>query len=160
MTALVGTHGYVNPLYAESSTYRRAGQFACPSRLKVAGNITLNCQCGGVEVGPIPSNVNLKKERPVCISFTLEGHGDHNVKRVMRRRRGWVRTTRVTSLSSSKLWRRAAVGCCPQILHHRHYNLCCTSCITKEPEPIPSNVNLQKERPVLYVLQKVTEIIT
>ncbi|XP_046658027.1 uncharacterized protein LOC124352545 isoform X1 [Daphnia pulicaria] len=99
MTALVGTHGYVNPLYAESSTYRRAGQFACPSRLKVAGNITLNCQCGGVEVGPIPSNVNLKKERPVCISFTLEGHGDHNVKRVMRRRRGWVRTTRVTSLS-------------------------------------------------------------
>jgi hypothetical protein len=25
--------------------------------------------------GPIPSNVNLKKERPVCISFTLEGHG-------------------------------------------------------------------------------------
>ncbi|EFX80811.1 hypothetical protein DAPPUDRAFT_243221 [Daphnia pulex] len=30
---------------------------------------------------PIPSTVNLKKERPVCISFTLdEGHGDHYVK--------------------------------------------------------------------------------
>jgi hypothetical protein len=25
---------------------------------------------------PIPSNANLKKERPVCISFMLEGHGD------------------------------------------------------------------------------------
>ncbi|EFX83501.1 hypothetical protein DAPPUDRAFT_240030 [Daphnia pulex] len=29
---------------------------------------------------PIPSNANLKKERPVCISFMLEGHGDHYVK--------------------------------------------------------------------------------
>jgi hypothetical protein len=29
---------------------------------------------------PIPSNVNLKKERPVCISSNLEGHGDHFVK--------------------------------------------------------------------------------
>ncbi|EFX77727.1 hypothetical protein DAPPUDRAFT_247288 [Daphnia pulex] len=26
---------------------------------------------------PIPSNVNLQKERPVCIAFKLEGHGDH-----------------------------------------------------------------------------------
>jgi hypothetical protein len=56
---------------------------------------------------PIPSNANLKKKRPVCISFTLEGHGDHNVKRVMRRRRGWVRTTRVTSLSSRYNSRKA-----------------------------------------------------
>ncbi len=24
---------------------------------------------------PIPSNVNLQKERPVCMSFTFEGHG-------------------------------------------------------------------------------------
>jgi hypothetical protein len=31
---------------------------------------------------PIPSNVNLKKKRQVCIFFALEGHGDHNVKRV------------------------------------------------------------------------------
>jgi hypothetical protein len=45
---------------------------------------------------PIPRNVNLKKERPVCIFFTLEGH----VKHVIRRGRGWVRTTRVASLSS------------------------------------------------------------
>ncbi|EFX85601.1 hypothetical protein DAPPUDRAFT_237699 [Daphnia pulex] len=37
--------------------------------------------CGGVEVGPIPSNFILQKERPVCIS--IEGHGDHFVKRVM-----------------------------------------------------------------------------
>ncbi|EFX86882.1 hypothetical protein DAPPUDRAFT_235619 [Daphnia pulex] len=29
---------------------------------------------------PIPSNVNLQKERPVCMSFTFEGHGDHYVK--------------------------------------------------------------------------------
>ncbi|XP_046641502.1 uncharacterized protein LOC124326628 isoform X1 [Daphnia pulicaria] len=34
--------------------------------------------CSGVEVGPIPSNVYLKKERPVCIS--IEGHGDHYKK--------------------------------------------------------------------------------
>jgi hypothetical protein len=32
---------------------------------------------------PIPSNVNLKKESPVCISFTFEGHGDHYLKRAM-----------------------------------------------------------------------------
>ncbi len=38
---------------------------------------------------PIPSNVNLKKEKPVCISFTFEGHGDHYVKRVMQWCRGW-----------------------------------------------------------------------
>ena len=48
---------------------------------------------------PIPSNVNL--------SFNFEGHGDHYVKSVMRRRRGWVRTTRVTSLSSRYNSRKA-----------------------------------------------------
>ncbi len=46
---------------------------------------------------PIPSNVNLKKERPVCIS--IEGHGDHYVKRVMQWCRGWVRTGSFSSLS-------------------------------------------------------------
>jgi hypothetical protein len=64
---------------------------------------------------PIPSNVNLKKERPVCIFFTLEGHGDHYVKRVMRRRRGWVRTTRVALLSSRySIAARPSfdIGCC------------------------------------------------
>jgi hypothetical protein len=30
---------------------------------------------------PIPSNVNLKKESPVCISFTFEGHGDHSLRK-------------------------------------------------------------------------------
>jgi hypothetical protein len=83
--------------------------------------------CGGVEVGwewhvfhhyqssrkgklfgfhfdigfcrPIPRNVNLKKEKTVCISFTFEGHGDHYVKRVMQWCRGWVRTGRFSSLS-------------------------------------------------------------
>jgi hypothetical protein len=30
-------------------------------------------------------------------------------------------------------WCRAAVGFCPQILHHRHFNFCCPSCITKSP---------------------------
>ncbi|EFX86258.1 hypothetical protein DAPPUDRAFT_98166 [Daphnia pulex] len=61
---------------------------------------------------PIPSHVNLKKERSVCIFFTLEGRGDHNVKRVMRRSRGWVRTTpsRVASLSSRYNSRKAAVA--------------------------------------------------
>jgi hypothetical protein len=49
---------------------------------------------------PIPINDNLQKERLVCISFTFEGHGDHYVKLSMRWCRGWVRTTRVTSLSS------------------------------------------------------------
>ncbi len=41
---------------------------------------------------PIPSNVNLQKERPVCMSFPFEGHGDHYVKLSMRWCRGWVRT--------------------------------------------------------------------
>ncbi|EFX86279.1 hypothetical protein DAPPUDRAFT_98195 [Daphnia pulex] len=48
---------------------------------------------------PIPSNVNLKNEKPICIFFPIEGRGDHNVKRAMPRGRGWVRTTRVASLS-------------------------------------------------------------
>jgi hypothetical protein len=48
---------------------------------------------------PIPSNVNLKKEKPVCISFIFEGHGNHYVKRVMQWCRGWVRTGRFSSLS-------------------------------------------------------------
>ncbi|EFX85148.1 hypothetical protein DAPPUDRAFT_314314 [Daphnia pulex] len=26
---------------------------------------------------PIPSNVNLQKESPVCMPFTFEGHRDH-----------------------------------------------------------------------------------
>ncbi len=56
---------------------------------------------------PIPSNINLKKESPVCISFTFEGHRDHYEKRAMWRRRGWVRTTRVTSLSSRFKSRKA-----------------------------------------------------
>ncbi|EFX84845.1 hypothetical protein DAPPUDRAFT_238258 [Daphnia pulex] len=41
---------------------------------------------------PNPSNVNLQNEMPVCMSFTLEGHGDLYVKRVMQWCRGWVRT--------------------------------------------------------------------
>ncbi|EFX85631.1 hypothetical protein DAPPUDRAFT_237655 [Daphnia pulex] len=38
----------------------------------------VDVSCGGVEVGPIPSNFILQKERPVCIS--IEGHGDHYVE--------------------------------------------------------------------------------
>ncbi|EFX83914.1 hypothetical protein DAPPUDRAFT_239025 [Daphnia pulex] len=34
-------------------------------------------------VNPSPSNVKMQKERPVCMSLTLEGHGDHYVKRAM-----------------------------------------------------------------------------
>jgi hypothetical protein len=33
------------------------------------------------------------------MTLTLEGHGDHYVKRVMQWCRGWVRMTRVASLS-------------------------------------------------------------
>jgi hypothetical protein len=32
------------------------------------------------------------------MTLTLEGHGDHYVKRVMQWCRGWVRMTRVASL--------------------------------------------------------------
>jgi hypothetical protein len=46
---------------------------------------------------PIPSNVILQKERPVCIS--IEGHGDHYLKLFMQWCRGWVRTGRFASLS-------------------------------------------------------------
>jgi hypothetical protein len=41
---------------------------------------------------PSPSNVNLQNERPVCMSFTFEGHGDNYLKIVIQWCRGWVRT--------------------------------------------------------------------
>ncbi|EFX85826.1 hypothetical protein DAPPUDRAFT_237386 [Daphnia pulex] len=34
-----------------------------------------------------PQQRHLQKEMPVCIS--IEGHGDHYIKRVMQRCRGW-----------------------------------------------------------------------
>ncbi|EFX69929.1 hypothetical protein DAPPUDRAFT_328638 [Daphnia pulex] len=40
-----------------------------------------------------------ERKRPVSMTLTLEGHGDHYVKRVMQWCRGWVRMTRVASLS-------------------------------------------------------------
>ncbi|EFX68548.1 hypothetical protein DAPPUDRAFT_259992 [Daphnia pulex] len=33
-----------------------------------------------IGIKPIPNNVNQQKERTVCISFMLEGHGDHYEK--------------------------------------------------------------------------------
>ncbi|EFX84006.1 hypothetical protein DAPPUDRAFT_239223 [Daphnia pulex] len=117
---------------------RRAGQFACPSRLKVAGNIT-----------PNPSNVNLKKERPVCISFIFEGHGDHyfaiiinyGVMLLLGVESLIVGSTTGVPMSPGpvKLWRRADVGCCPEILHTEALEYYTTiyaaaRCITKEPE--------------------------
>ena len=37
---------------------------------------------------------NMQTGRPVCMSFTLEGRGEHYVKLSMRWCRGWVRTGR------------------------------------------------------------------
>jgi hypothetical protein len=37
------------------------------------------------------------------MTLTLEGHGDHYVKRVMQWCRGWVRMTRVASLSKGTI---------------------------------------------------------
>ncbi|EFX61561.1 hypothetical protein DAPPUDRAFT_272774, partial [Daphnia pulex] len=44
-------------------------------RLEGCGDNYLKLAWGGVEVGPIPIQRHLQKERPVCIS--IEGHGDH-----------------------------------------------------------------------------------
>jgi hypothetical protein len=54
-----------------------------------------------VDVDPSPSNFKMQKERPVCMYFIIEGHGDHYVKRVMQWCKGWVRTGRVTSSSTT-----------------------------------------------------------
>jgi hypothetical protein len=43
----------------------------------------------------------------VCMSFTLEGRGEHYVKLSMRWCRGWVRTGRAASLSSRYKSRKA-----------------------------------------------------
>jgi hypothetical protein len=51
---------------------------------------------------PIPSYVNLREERPVCISFNRRSRRSlHKIgKTFMQWCRGWVRTTRVATLSS------------------------------------------------------------
>ncbi|EFX68538.1 hypothetical protein DAPPUDRAFT_329996 [Daphnia pulex] len=43
-----------------------------------------------IGIKPIPSNVNLQKEKPVRMSFNLKGHGDHYGKRVIQWCRGWI----------------------------------------------------------------------
>ncbi|EFX89534.1 hypothetical protein DAPPUDRAFT_310601 [Daphnia pulex] len=73
-------------------------------RQPAKGKARKTCQ---KEVGPIPRNFNLQKERAVRLSFTFEGHGDHYIKRVMQWCRGWVRTGRVSSFSSSCNSRKA-----------------------------------------------------
>ncbi|EFX76440.1 hypothetical protein DAPPUDRAFT_322339 [Daphnia pulex] len=73
-------------------------------RQPAKGKARKTCQ---KEVGPIPRNFNLQKERAVRLSFTFEGHGDHYIKRVMQWCRGWVRTGRVSSFSSSYNSRKA-----------------------------------------------------
>ncbi|EFX78286.1 hypothetical protein DAPPUDRAFT_246521 [Daphnia pulex] len=65
---------------------------------------TTTCKRKGT---PIPRNFNLQTERAVRLSFTFEGHGDHYIKRVMQWCRGWVRTGRVSSFSSSYNNRKA-----------------------------------------------------
>ncbi|EFX89592.1 hypothetical protein DAPPUDRAFT_310473 [Daphnia pulex] len=55
-------------------------------RQPAKGKARKTCQ---KEVGPIPRNFNLQKERAVRLSFTFEGHGDHYIKRVMQWCRGW-----------------------------------------------------------------------
>ncbi|EFX89744.1 hypothetical protein DAPPUDRAFT_232994 [Daphnia pulex] len=53
--------------------------FSCSDTLAEKGYSTypLNVSWSDVKAGPILSNNNLQKERPVCISFTFEGYGDH-----------------------------------------------------------------------------------
>ncbi|EFX86637.1 hypothetical protein DAPPUDRAFT_97789 [Daphnia pulex] len=90
----------------------QTGRPVCPDRMSftLEGHEKhyVKLACGGLETHP--QQRHLQKERPVCIS--IEGHGDHYVKRFMQWCRGWVRTGPSASLSRSKLWRRAAVECC------------------------------------------------
>ncbi|EFX79878.1 hypothetical protein DAPPUDRAFT_319206 [Daphnia pulex] len=105
------------------------GKVPCPLRSKVTEIITLNVLCSGVEVGPSPSNVNLQNERPVCMSFTFEGHGDHYLKIVIQWCRGWVRTGSVCFIAKQicniYLLRRGS-----EIPHHRVY---CPSLLHRGP---------------------------
>ncbi|EFX71496.1 hypothetical protein DAPPUDRAFT_111700 [Daphnia pulex] len=101
------------------------------SRVQIPGvgccRFLQTCWCGRfVQVYPSPATSTCRRKRPVCMSFTFEGHGDHYVKLSMlwcrgwthpqqrqpaggkaslyviqpKRCRGWVRTTRVATLSS------------------------------------------------------------
>jgi hypothetical protein len=85
MTALVGTHDCVDPLYAE--VLYIFNMFQLMQCLLIIFSITI------VEF-------NLQTGRPVCMSFTIEGRGEYYVKLSMRWCRGWVRIGRVASLSS------------------------------------------------------------
>ncbi|EFX85138.1 hypothetical protein DAPPUDRAFT_238160 [Daphnia pulex] len=49
-----------------------------PKEGKASLHFLFSCSKVAEIITPIPSHVNLKKERPVCIFFTLEGHGGHN----------------------------------------------------------------------------------
>ncbi|EFX85667.1 hypothetical protein DAPPUDRAFT_98614 [Daphnia pulex] len=57
----------------------QTGRPVCPDRMSFSleghEKHYVKLACDGVEVGSIPSNVILQKERPVCMS--IEGHGDH-----------------------------------------------------------------------------------
>ncbi|EFX75806.1 LOW QUALITY PROTEIN: hypothetical protein DAPPUDRAFT_249899 [Daphnia pulex] len=79
-----------------------------------------------MSIDPSPCNVKIQKERPVCMSLTLEGHGDHYVKRAMQ----WCRDPSPSNVKMQKerpvcmsfiieghgdhysTLRCAAVGCC------------------------------------------------
>ncbi|EFX77671.1 hypothetical protein DAPPUDRAFT_247331 [Daphnia pulex] len=65
---------------------------------------TTTCTCLCLWKGtPIPSNVNLKKERAVRLSFTFEGHGDHYEKLLIQWCRGWVRKEREKARDISRV---------------------------------------------------------
>ncbi|EFX60994.1 LOW QUALITY PROTEIN: hypothetical protein DAPPUDRAFT_274845 [Daphnia pulex] len=51
-----------------------------------------------MSIDPSPSNVKIQKERPVCMSLTLEGHGDHYVKRAMQ----WCRDPSPSNVKMQK----------------------------------------------------------
>jgi len=79
MTAVVGTHGYVDPLYAEVLYIFNMVQ------LMQCLLIIFHYHC---RVQPADGPASF---RPV-MSFTLEGHPNHYFKRAMQWCRGWVRT--------------------------------------------------------------------
>jgi hypothetical protein len=106
-----------------------------------AGTIAARLSLFGIhfDIGfcrPIPSNVNLKKERPVCISFTLEGHGGevgwgrhvlhhYQVDTIAARLKRGVRVRKIRIKGEKKDQRNQLNK------HLRHGNSCCAPFVTK-----------------------------
>ncbi|XP_046653966.1 uncharacterized protein LOC124344460 [Daphnia pulicaria] len=80
------TRGCQYKIRLQRNIFKKANCFSNGSKWKIYSFTEETSQMTQISIGvkPIPSNVNLQEERPVCISFTFEGHVDHYIKISMR----------------------------------------------------------------------------